>query len=368
MKDARHIWHFTRAERRAVFLLSALIVLLQIYQYFLRGKSPSLEGAETFMEEIELYLDSISQKKAVEIGTLRDSLNINVVTSEQLIALGLDAAVAGRWIKYRSSLGSFRSTAQLSRIYGMDTAWLSRNAHYLFVPAPSPPRQRLPTPPSTALSLRRFDPNVVTEAELRSMGLTEVVVRNTVKYRDRGGIFSTPGDFAKIYGLEREVFDKLKDSIDLPYEPSDVAKKPDEIWNDQIETPLSIDINRANIYQWQQLKGIGPFYAKRIVNFRDKLGGFISVDQVAATYGLPDSVFSRIRNQLILSPIFARIDINNWPADSLKSHPYVSWKQANIIVNYRQQHGAYQSAEDLYQLRIFDSTFVRRLEPYLTFQ
>ena len=128
-----------------------------------------------------------------------------------------------------------------------------------------------------------------------------------------------------------------------------------------------IDINTANEYEWQQLNGIGPYFAKRIVNFRDALGGFHSIDQISETYGFPDSVFNKIQPFLKKSDFSKKIAINQVSRDELARHPYISRKKSSILINYRSNHGPLTSVEDLYRIKIFDSTEILRLTPYLEF-
>ena len=82
-------------------------------------------------------------------------------------------------------------------------------------------------------------------------------------------------------------------------------------------------MNKATIQEWQQLKGIGPYYAKKITAFRQKLGGFASIEQIGTTYKLPDSVYLQIQPHLSLSPVFRGLPINTATIDILAAHPYL---------------------------------------------
>jgi competence protein ComEA len=99
--------------------------------------------------------------------------------------------------------------------------------------------------------------------------------------------------------------------------------------------PLRVDINRASAEDWQRLYGIGPVLSDRIIRFRDKLGGFSTVEQVRETYGLPDSTFENIYDQLELSPIFRPLAVNRLGWEELSGHPYLDRRQAQAIVAYR---------------------------------
>ncbi|MEL7222270.1 MAG: helix-hairpin-helix domain-containing protein, partial [Bacteroidota bacterium] len=128
-----------------------------------------------------------------------------------------------------------------------------------------------------------------------------------------------------------------------------------------------IDINQATATQWQELRGIGPAYSERIVNFRDKLGGFVSVAQVAETYGLPDSTFQAIYLQLRPSAIFRSLSINHLGVGELAAHPYLSQNNARAIVRYREEHGSYKNAEDLGKLYSLTEKVKKNIVPYLSF-
>jgi competence ComEA-like helix-hairpin-helix protein len=115
------------------------------------------------------------------------------------------------------------------------------------------------------------------------------------------------------------------------------------------------------------LPGIGSKLANRIVTFRDKLGGFHSVEQVKEVYGIPDSTFKKIKLYLKCEGLgIKRININTADLETLKSHPYIKWNIANAIVSYRQQHGNYASSNDLLRIEIITAEVLQKLAPYLT--
>jgi DNA uptake protein ComE-like DNA-binding protein len=130
--------------------------------------------------------------------------------------------------------------------------------------------------------------------------------------------------------------------------------------------PVAIDINEADSAAWCQLPGIGPYYARKIIRFRDRLGGFISVAQVGETFGLPDSTFQRMRAYLRIDQLQPpRLDINQSDAETLARHPYISKSLARVIVAYRNQHGPFTTPESLRAVRLLvDSVYVK-LAPYI---
>lgn len=129
---------------------------------------------------------------------------------------------------------------------------------------------------------------------------------------------------------------------------------------------LTVDINEADTLLWEQLPGIGQVLAKRIVYFREKLGGFHSVEQVGETFGLVDSVFNKIQPLLRLGDVSLRkIDLNETDEKSLADHPYINTKLARVIIRYRNSHGPFRQVEGLKGIALVDDAIYRKLEKYL---
>jgi competence protein ComEA len=127
-----------------------------------------------------------------------------------------------------------------------------------------------------------------------------------------------------------------------------------------------IDVNTADTTAFISLPGIGSKLAARIVKFREKLGGFYSIEQIGEVYGLQDSVFQKIRKYLQLKDASVKkININTATADELKAHPYISYSIANAMVAYRNQHGDFQSVEGIKKIMIVTEEWYFRIAPYL---
>jgi DNA uptake protein ComE-like DNA-binding protein len=156
--------------------------------------------------------------------------------------------------------------------------------------AATPPRMLSPD------TLFVFDPNRVEKEELISLGLAENLAQRLINYRSKGGRFWKSEDLLRIYGMDslwhKRVADYVK--IEVP-KTRRASKKTKTRPQRSAYSPTPLDINAADQVALKALPGIGAYRAERITRFRDKLGGFYSLDQVSQTYGLPDSVFQRIR-------------------------------------------------------------------------
>lgn len=127
-----------------------------------------------------------------------------------------------------------------------------------------------------------------------------------------------------------------------------------------------IDINAADSASWKQFRGIGPVLASRIIKFRNKLGGFVAVEQVAETYGLPDSVYRAIEPYLYLEKAHQQLDINHADLKTLVAHPYIEYPLALGIVRLREKTGKLDHEDQLFEKFPEWEAQLRKLRPYIS--
>lgn len=220
-----------------------------------------------------------------------------------------------------------------------------------------------------------FDPNTLNPNGWRKLGVREKTINTIQKFLASGYKFRQPEDIKKIYGLSKEEAKKLIPHIHIAADneaakPSyaEKSKSTASITVAETKKHIVFDINTADTSDLISLPGIGSKLASRIVNFRQKLGGFVSVDQLGETYGLPDSTFQKIKARFqCINPAVKTIDINTADVNELRTHPYLRWTLANAIVNYRQQHGNYKSVEDIKKIDLITNEVFQKIFPYLTF-
>ena len=225
---------------------------------------------------------------------------------------------------------------------------------------------------STVAHYFPFDPNTATEADWLRLGVKPKTVATIIKYRSKGGKFRRPEDLLKIYSLPKAQAQALLPYVVITSTAGNNSFRRDSLPNKPLPTAnnlATIDINLADTSQWIALPGIGSKLAFRIVNFRDKLGGFYSIQQVGETFALPDSTFQKIKHRLRVTTTAIRtININTATIDQLKNHPYIRWNIANAMVQYRQQHGPYASVLELQKIAIVTPEWLQKVAPYFIIQ
>ena len=207
---------------------------------------------------------------------------------------------------------------------------------------------------STA-QLFKFNPNNLPVASWKKLGLSDRQIKGIKNYEAKGGRFYTKADVKKMYTLSAEDYTHLEPYISLPTENTRETK------------PLIIvELNTADSAMLTKLKGIGPAFARRIVQYRKRLGGFHSKQQLKEVFGIDDMHYRDIQGQFTLNARkLKKININKAEYDDLKNFPYLSYKQMNAIVQYRKQHGDYEAFDELSNVAILDEAVLGKIKPYI---
>jgi competence ComEA-like helix-hairpin-helix protein len=134
------------------------------------------------------------------------------------------------------------------------------------------------------------------------------------------------------------------------------------------KTNTIVELNTADSAKLTTVQGIGAAFATRIIYYRERLGGFISKEQLKEIYGLDEIKFKEVKDHVKVDPARIRlININTITFDKLRLMPYLNYKQVNAFIEYRKQHGNYNSMADLKNIAIIDDQILRKIEPYIIF-
>ena len=224
------------------------------------------------------------------------------------------------------------------------------------------------------IELKFFDPNTLDSIGLLDLGLSPFVVRNILKYRDKGGRFVSPESFSRIYGMTEERFSILKPYICISeqfmYHSETAINKPVLKQRDTIRRIFKypegtlVDVGVADTLELMKIPGIGIGIAKSIVAYRNKLGGFYKKEQILEVkYVTPELMKWFKLDSLSLH----KISVNKADIDKLRAHPYINFYQAKVIVDYRKKMGKIKSLSQLSLYEEFTEKDLKRLAPYFLF-
>jgi len=195
-------------------------------------------------------------------------------------------------------------------------------------------------PPSySAVQYFHFNPNIIAYKELLTLGLPERVARTLIKYRDSGGEFRSKTDLLKVYGLKVEDYSRLEPYIDIASLPVREVKE---------QVPISFELNGTDSIKLQEIYGIGPVFARRIIRYRDMLGGFYSREQLKEVYGLREEQYDEIMKHVFIDTSYLRrINLNSVERETLLKHPYLNVYQADAIIAYGEYKGEWKDIHEI---------------------
>lgn len=223
--------------------------------------------------------------------------------------------------------------------------------------------------------LTEFDPNTADSTRLLMLGLSPWQVRNIYKYRAKGGVYRTKADFARLYGLTAQKYKELEPYIRITGDYRPAAEvygegKAELTLRDTMRYPVKIKpgehivLNTADTSQLKRVPGIGSGFARAIVRYGQRLGGYVSVEQLREIDNFPEEAVAYF---VVKHPVVSRLNLNKLPLNRLRRHPYIGFYQAKTIVEYRRVHGKISSLDDLKLCKDFTPEVIARLRPYVEF-
>lgn len=161
-----------------------------------------------------------------------------------------------------------------------------------------------------------FNPNTVSVEDLCRLGFTVKQAESIDNYRKKGGKFRRKGDFAKSYVVSDSVYERLEPYISIPL----------------------IDLNQADSAAFDSLPGIGGWFAAKMIEYREMLGGYSCKEQLMEIYRFDQEKFDALSDLVTVSEPYS-YPLWTLPADSLRRHPYIrDYETARSIVLYRENN------------------------------
>jgi DNA uptake protein ComE-like DNA-binding protein len=129
---------------------------------------------------------------------------------------------------------------------------------------------------------------------------------------------------------------------------------------------LHIDLNTADTTELMQLRGIGPTFAKRIVKYRDMLGGYFSKEQLLEVYGFDSLKYEMVKDEVYANDsAIVKINLNKAALKDMTKHVYIDWKLANAIIKHRFRK-PFENVDELREVYLVNDSLFRKLAPYFT--
>ena len=230
----------------------------------------------------------------------------------------------------------------------------------------------------TEINYFKFNPNNLSEENWMKLGVRQKQIKTIKNYEAKGGKFKKKEDFKKIYGISPELYSKLESYIVFSNEESAIDSRQNAVDKKLIDNETNktinskqqtqnilIELNSTDSAQLTSIKGIGSFYAKTIIKYRNSIGGFYKKEQLLEVWKFDKEKYNAIEKYITVDVTkITKININTCEAKKLKN-PYINWNQANAIINYRSKHGMYKTIDEIKKTDLVDEETFRKIEPYL---
>ncbi len=344
-----------------LFFIAIVFIIPRAYFYFQKpeiGKDKAFDNwvAEMNTKDSVLALENVSIKKK-DIQTKQENklfkFDPNTVNYQEMKQLGFDGKTANILLKYRKKGAKFYSKKDLLRIYGFEEDLYDKLENYIIFPKNK--KKSFSDNKSVDKKYQKeeftvkyfpFDPNTVSYKEMRKLGIDGKTANILLKYRGNKTVFYEKEDLLKVYGFTEELYTDLENYIIFPQKKNRSEANKNNT-NKTIEN-LEIELNAATADELKQLKGIGKYISKEIVDYRDKLGGFYSKNQLKEVYGITNKVFENISSSIIIDKtLIVKIDINKASFKELISHPYIDETITMKILKLRKELSGFNKVEDL---------------------
>ncbi len=212
-----------------------------------------------------------------------------------------------------------------------------------------------------------FNPNLLPSEQWSKLGLKDWQIKIIKNYEAKGGKFYKKEDFKRMFCISPSEYEILEPYISIPEQKNEYAERKPE--TKEIKKKILVDLNTADSVTLLTLYGIGPSFAKRIIKYRNLLGGFYSKSQLLEVYGFDQERLDKINDNIDVSTGgVTKININKVRTDDLKKHPYLDYYTAKAIVDQRIILGKFTSMQQIKEISLIHEDLFSKIKNYLVIE
>ncbi|MDR2223463.1 MAG: helix-hairpin-helix domain-containing protein [Flavobacteriaceae bacterium] len=225
-----------------------------------------------------------------------------------------------------------------------------------------------------------FNPNFISDFKGMTLGMTTEQIDRLHAFRKQNKYVNSVQEFQNLTQVSNDWIAKYKGYFKFPdwvIERNNRLKNGQPYYANRYPAyerksdniPIK-DINTATAEDLQLVRGIGPGFSQRIIQDRDKYGGYVSIDQVRFVYYLPEEVIESVRKYFVVKqiPPINKVNVNNASVDELKRLPYMNYYIAREIVKHRSMNGNLVNKSDLNKIGNFPLDKIDIISLYLDFK
>lgn len=213
-----------------------------------------------------------------------------------------------------------------------------------------------------------FDPNNISYDSLLLLGFSKFGAKSLTNYIGKGGKIKDAAKFKTIFGIDTNLVNQLSPYISYPLPKSaDPIIEKKEKTEPIVKSQPIVELNSADSITLDAIKGVGPYMVKRILQYRNRLGGFLYKEQITELNIIADSLYQPVSPYLTVDPsLIQKINLNTADYKKFITHPYFSAETTNAILKYRKQHGPFADIQHISRIRSLKEEIGKKILPYLT--
>lgn len=269
---------------------------------------------------------SQSQKSKFPPGPVQ-GIDPNSATFKEFIDFGLSKLAATSLVNYRKTGAYFKKLDDLYNIYGIDSTYLLKHQKLIsFTSVQDSPKAVISPNNGKPISKQKgshpIKPNTATKAEFESIGLSSRSAATLINFRNSGARFYNKKDIMKVYGITDSVYLEIEALLDF---------------DEKVESPTSeepttiLNLNTVTEQDLLAINGIGEYLSKAIIEYKDALGGYRDISQLAEVPGLRPENYEKIKSNFIVEGDITKFHPLTLEFKELLKHPYVDYETAKII-------------------------------------
>lgn len=337
---------FNKSQRLGLLILVVVIVILQTIIFSVDFYAKKID-APTQTKLVEYYndkLDSTSSELNKKENKKYFKFNPNKLSAKYWAYFGLSVEQVYVLDSFRA-IEKFQTKEQVKEILKIDDSIFDAISEYMYFAS-----KRLIKPKKHSKVFSVFNPNKLDELGWMNLGFSKKQANAILRYKESIGEFEKVEELKKIFVISNEKYLELEP---YAYIPNTEQKKA--------------TINTATLSDFAKIKTIGASRAKYIVQYREALGGFKYYKQLLELKSIDVENLKQIKMHISIDKNYEvnKININTATLKQLKSHPYISWKLANKIIDFRENFRKFNSVEELKNIDDISDMYFNKIKVYL---
>lgn len=322
---------------------------------------PDFGEFSDFEDEVRQF-EALMQKAGKKDTLTPFPFDPNTLSHERWLDLGLSKKQVDMIFNYKEAGGKFKNKDDVKKMYSISEEEFAVLMPYIEIVEMEKKTTLIATKEKPKPEPFPFNPNNIEDIDWKKLGFKEYQYHNILNYINAGGVYKVKNDLLKMYSISDLDYERLYDFILLPEKDTLTRRQ----YVQQFKEEVLVEINSADSADFVKLRGIGPSYARRIIKYRNLLGGYFQKEQLLEVFGMDTTRYNGfIENVELNTGLVQKMDLNAVEFKILLRHPYVEYYIVKSIFNFKDEHGRFESVSELKNVPLIYDELYQKLKHYL---